>query len=33
MCYSAKSILTKKLKIAIRHGNDDSKIDELIEKL
>lgn len=33
MCYSAKSILTKKLKIAIRYGKDDSMIDELIEKL
>ena len=33
MCYNAKSILTQKLKTAIRCGNDDSKIDALIEKL
>lgn len=33
MCYSAKSILTKKLKTAIRYGNDDALVSELIEKL
>ena len=33
MCYSATSILSKKLKLAIRYGNDESKVNQLIEKL
>ena len=33
MCYSAKSILSRELKIAIRWGNDPAKADELVRKL
>jgi len=33
MCYSAKSILTKKLKNAIRYGHNDAKVEELLQKL
>lgn len=33
MCYSAKSLLTRHLKNAIRWGNDPSRVDEIVEKL
>lgn len=33
MCYSAKSVLTKKLKLAIRYGKQNEEVEKLIEKL